>query len=102
MTECVYLPWQDKWQEQFAARLRERFPQSSVIMLSEGWGGHTTTAYRGELAGSAHNFAEKVLALKPDLIVSEFINDAYMNEAAVLDQYGALQKEFKKIGAQFK
>lgn len=101
VTECVYLPWQDKWQEQFAARLRERFPQSSVIMLSEGWGGHTTTAYRGEPAGSAHNFAEKVLALKPDLIVSEFINDAYMNEAAVLDQYGALQKEFKKIGAEW-
>lgn len=101
VTECVYLPWQDKWQEQFAARLRERFPKSSVIMLSEGWGGRTTTAYRKEPPGSARNFAEKVLALKPDLIVSEFINDAYMDEATVLDTYDAIRSDFRKIGAEW-
>jgi len=101
VTECVYLPWEQKWQEQFAARLRERFPTSSVIMLSEGWGGRTTTAYRKEPPGSPHNFAEKVLAVKPDLIVSEFINDAFMDEAAVLDNYGTIQKAFKTIGAEW-
>ena len=101
VTECVYLPFEKKWQEQFAARLRERFPKASVVMLSEGWGGRTTTAYRNEPPGSPRNFAEKVLALKPDLIVSEFINDASMDEAAVLDNYGAIQKEFKKIGAEW-
>ena len=101
VTECVYLPFEKKWQEQFAARLRERFPKASIIMLSEGWGGRTTTAYRNELPGSPRNYASKVLALKPDLIVSEFINDASMDEAAVLDNYGAIQKDFKKIGAEW-
>jgi len=101
VTECVYLPFQQKWQEQFAARLRERFPKASIVMLSEGWGGRTTTAYRSEPPGSPRNYAEKVLALKPDLIVSEFINDASMDEAAVLGNYGAILKDFKKIGAEW-
>ena len=101
VTECVYLPLEQKWQGQFAARLRERFPKAGIMMLSEGWGGRTTTAYRKEPPGSLHNYAEKVLALKPDLIVSEFINDASMNEAAVLENYGAILKDFKRIGAEW-
>ncbi|HNX34184.1 MAG TPA: SGNH/GDSL hydrolase family protein [Kiritimatiellia bacterium] len=101
VTECVYLPLQQKWQEQFAMRLRERFPKASIVMLSAGWGGRTTTAFRNEPPGSPHNYAEKILALKPDLVVSEFINDAYMNEAAVLENYGAILKDFKKIGAEW-
>jgi len=101
VTECAYLPFQQKWQEQFAVRLRGRFPKASIIMLSESWNGHTTTAYRNEPSGSPHNYAEKVLALKPDLIISEFINDASMNEAAVLENYGAILKDFNKIGAEW-
>ncbi len=101
VTECLYLPFEKKWQEQFAARLRERFPKASIVMLSEGWGGRSTTAYRNEPPGSPRNYAEKVLALKPDLIVSEFINDASLNEAAVLENYGAFLKDFKKIGAEW-
>lgn len=101
VTECVYLPWQQKWQEQFAARLRERFPQATVILMSEGWGGRTTTAYRREPAGSPRNYADKVLGMRPDLIVSEFINDASMDEAAVLENYGAILKDFRRIGAEW-
>ncbi len=101
VTECIYLPFAQKWQEQFAARLRERFPKASIVMLSEGWGGRATASYRAEPPGSPHNYAEKVLALKPDLIVSEFINDASLNEAAVLDNYGAILKDFKNLGAEW-
>jgi lysophospholipase L1-like esterase len=101
VTECVYRPWEQKWQEQFAARLRARFPKASIIMMSEGWGGRTTTAYRSEPQGSPRNFAAKVLGVKPDLIISEFINDASMNEAAVLENYGAILKDFQRIGAEW-
>jgi lysophospholipase L1-like esterase len=101
VTECVYLPSAQKWQEQFALRLRERFPEASIVMLSEGWGGRTTAAYLKEPPGSPRNFAEKVLALKPDLIVSEFINDAHMDEAAVLENYGGLLQTFRKNGAEW-
>lgn len=95
VTECVYLPFAQKWQEQFALRLRERYPGTSIVVMSEGWGGRTTTAYLKEPPGSPRNFAEKVLTLKPDLIISEFINDAYMDEAAVFENYGALLKAFR-------
>ena len=101
VTECIYLPFEKKWQEQFAARLRERFPKATIVMLSEGWGGRSTGSYRSEPPGSPRNYAEKVLGLKPDLIVSEFINDASMNEAAVLENYGAILKDFKAIGAEW-
>ena len=101
VTESAYLPFQQKWQEQFAMRLRGRFPKATIIMFSESWNGRTTTAYRNEPPGSPHNDAEKVLALKPDLIISEFINDASMNEAAVLENYGAIHKDFKRIGAEW-
>lgn len=101
VTECIYLPQEQKWQEQFAVRLRERFPKAGIMMLSEGWGGRTTTAYRSEPPGSPRNYAEKVLALKPDLIISEFINDASMDEAAVLENYGAILKDFRHIGAEW-
>ncbi len=101
VTECLYLPFAQKWQEQFASRLRERFPHASIIMLSEGWGGRTTAAYRKEPPGSPRNYAEKVLALKPDLIISEFINDASMDEAAVLENYGSILADFRRIGAEW-
>lgn len=101
VTECLYLPWEQKWQEQFAKRLRARFPKASIIMFSEGWGGRTTTAYRNEPPGSPRNYADKVLAMKPDLIVSEFINDASLDEAAVLENYGAILKDFQRIGAEW-
>ena len=101
VTECIYLPFAQKWQEQFAARLRERFPKATIVMLSEGWGGRATASYRAEPPGSPRNYAEKVLALKPDLIVSEFINDASLDEAAVLENYGAILKDFKAIGAEW-
>lgn len=101
VTECLYLSLSEKWQEQFAAQLRQRFPGVEIVMLTEGWGGRTTTAYRNEPPGSLRNYAEKVLALKPDLIVSEFINDASMDAAAVQENYGTILKDFKAIGAEW-
>ena len=101
VTECVYLPFLQKWQEQFAGRLRERFPKANIVMITEGWGGRTTSAYRNEPPGSPRNYAEKVLALKPDLIISEFINDASMNEGAVLENYGVILNDFKAIGSEW-
>jgi len=101
VTECVYLPDSQKWQGQFAARLRERFPKAQIEMLTEGWGGVSTTHYRSQPPGSPRNYTDNVLAVKPDLIISEFINDAFMNEAAVQENYGAILKDFKAIGAEW-
>lgn len=90
-----------RWQERFVAGLRERFPQAEIELVTEAWGGRNTTSYLNEPSGSVHNYAEKVLAVRPDLIVSEFVNDGGMKEDFVFERYGKLQKDFQEIGAEW-
>ncbi|QJE98503.1 PVC-type heme-binding CxxCH protein [Luteolibacter luteus] len=101
VTAAGYLPQAEKWQEQFVARLRAKFPQAKIELLSEAWGGRTTSAYLAEPPGSAHNYQEKVLALKPDLVISEFVNDAGLPLDGMAPQYARILTDFKGIGAEW-
>lgn len=94
-------PEKDRWQAQFVRRLRARYPKAEIVLTTEAWGGRNTDSYRNEPPGSVHNYKEKVLDAKPDLIVSEFVNDAGLNEAAVFQRYGRIRDEFKAIGAEW-
>ena len=91
----------DRWQAQFVAQLQARFPQAKIELVTEAWGGRNTASYLAEPPGSAHNYQEKVLAAKPDLIVSEFVNDAGLTPAQVEQRYGKLLADFKAIGAEW-
>lgn len=103
VTDGGYLPERDadRWQEQFARRLRARFPKAEVVLMTEAWGGRNTDSYRREPPGSPKNYKEKVLDVRPDLIVSEFVNDAGLNEAGVYERYGRILEEFREIGAEW-
>ena len=103
VTVGTYVPdWEhNRWQEQFVARLRERFPKADIELLPEAWGGRNTSSYLDEPPGSPHNYREKVLGAKPDLIVSEFVNDAGMNPQQVEERYGKLLADFQGIGAEW-
>ena len=103
VTVGTYLPdWEhNRWQEQFVARLKTRFPKANIELLTEAWGGRNTGSYLAEPPGSPHNYREKVLAVKPDLIVTEFVNDAGLNPAQVNERYGKLLADFKDIGAEW-
>ena len=124
VTVGTFVPdWEhQRWQEQFVTRLRARFPKAQIELVTEAWGGRNTGSYLSEPPGSEHNYAEKVLARwdnssslrltnthdyptgraqKPDLIVSEFVNDAGLNEAQVEEHYGKLLADFKAIGAEW-
>ena len=94
-------PEKDRWQAQFVRRLRARYPQAKIELITEAWGGRNTDSYRKEPPGSVHNYQEKVLDARPDLIISEFVNDAGFNEAAVFERYGRIRDEFKTIGAEW-
>lgn len=94
-------PERNRWQAQFVARLRDRFPKAKIELVTEAWGGRTTAAYLAEPPGSEHNYQEKVLAAKPDLVVSEFVNDAGLNPAQVEERYGKLLNDFRGIGAEW-
>lgn len=103
VTNGGYLPEPEKnrWQEQFVRRLRERFPKAEIELVTEAWGGRNTDSYRAEPPGSVHNYQEKVLNAKPDLVVSEFVNDAGFDEAGTLRRYSRIRDEFRAIGAEW-
>ena len=99
VTACGFLPDNQRWQVKFVDRLEKMFPKAKITLLTEAWGGRSSDSYRNEPLGSPKNYQEKVLALKPDLIVSEFVNDAYMNEETVQKRYGEMKSDFDAIGA---
>jgi lysophospholipase L1-like esterase len=103
VTDGSYLtdPARERWQEQFVARLRERFPAARIELVTEAWGGRNTGSYLAEPPGSPHNYREKVLGAKPGLIVSEFVNDAGLNPEQVRQRYGQLLSDFRGIGAEW-
>lgn len=90
-----------RYQVTFVERLKTRFPRANIELITEAWGGRSTLSYLNEPAGSEHNYAEKVLGRRPDLIISEFVNDAGMNEAQVEERYSRLLGDFGKIGAEW-
>jgi lysophospholipase L1-like esterase len=94
-------PATERWQEQFVAQLRARFPQAKIELMTEAWGGRNTGSYLAEPPGSEHNYKEKVLAKKPDLIISEFVNDAGLKPAQVEERYSKLLADFQGIGAEW-
>ena len=103
VTVGTYVPdWQrNRWQEQFVARLKERFPRAKIELVTEAWGGRNTSSYLAQPPGAEHNYREKVLGAKPDLIVSEFVNDAGLSPDQVELQYSKLLADFRGIDAEW-
>ncbi|MDR0609879.1 MAG: SGNH/GDSL hydrolase family protein [Planctomycetaceae bacterium] len=103
VTDAGYLPdpQTERWQEQFTARLRTKFPKADIVLKTEAWGGRNSNSYRNEPPGSPKNYKEKVLDLKPDLIVSEFVNDSFLHGDALDKRYSKILEEFKEIGAEW-
>ncbi len=102
VTDGGFLPDRDKnrWQAQFVTRLKEKFPKAKIELVTEAWGGHNSTQYLAEPPGSIHNYKEKVLDVKPDLVVIEFVNDSWMKASDVEARYSKLMADFKEIGAE--
>lgn len=88
------------WQVQFTTRLKVRFPASQVIWKNAGWGGASSASYMKSPRGSAHDYVRDVLEPKPDLVVIEFVNDAYLDEAGVSEHYGKILADLRGVGAE--
>ena len=103
VTDASYLPNPalERWQEQFVTRLRQRFPRANIELTTEAWGGRNTASYLHEPPGSQHNYQEKVLGAKPDLIISEFVNDAGLKPEQVEERYTKLLTDFQSLGAEW-
>lgn len=90
-----------RYQTMFVDRLKQRFPGANIELVTEAWGGRNTGSYLKEPTGSEHNYQEKVLQVKLDLIISEFVNDAGLSESQVEERYSQLLADFKRIGAEW-
>jgi lysophospholipase L1-like esterase len=91
----------ERWQEQFVARLRARYRKARIELLTQAWGGRNTGSYLAEPPGSPHNYKETVLGVKPDWVISEFVNDARLSPAEVEERYSRILADFRQIGAEW-
>lgn len=81
--------------------LRKQFPGSEITLTTAAWGGRNTDSFLNEPPESKYNFDRAVIKPHPDLIVMEFVNDAYMNPEMVEQKYSALLSRFQPIGAEW-
>lgn len=101
VTDGSYVSEHERWQVQFVAGLKKRYTNANIMLVTEAWGGRNTSRYLAEPPGSEHNFREKVLGAKPDLVVSEFVNDAGLNPQQVEQLYAGVLSDFRAINAEW-
>ncbi len=101
VTEGSYLPEADRWPQQFVARLRKCFPQAQIELVSHGWPGKTIPAFLAEPSGSPYNYEETVLAVQPDLVISEFVNDAGLEPAEWSRAFPKILQDFRQRGYEW-
>lgn len=102
VTAASWLPAQQRWAQRFAAWLEAHFPAAKVELVVAAWPAHTSMDFLLEPPGSEHNYAQTVLAPRPDLVISEFVNDAkILDEAATAEQYARYLADFRAIGAEW-
>ena len=90
-----------QYQARFVALLHKRFPKADLRLTTVGWGGRTSDNFLNEPEGAQFNFMHAVLEPRPDLIVMEFVNDAWMSPEVVETKYSYLKKRFAEIGAEW-
>lgn len=90
-----------QYQSRFVAMLQKQFPKANITLTTAGWGGRTSDSFLKEPPGAEFNFDKRVIEPHPDLIVMEFVNDAYMTPEVVEAKYSYLQKRFAEIGAEW-
>ena len=90
-----------RYQDRFVALLKERFPASAIRLTTAGWGGRNSDGFLAEPPGAQFNFEHAVLEPRPNLIVMEFVNDAWMGPDVVEEKYSRLLARFREIGAEW-
>lgn len=91
----------DRWQEQLVRRLKARFPQADIELVTNAWGGHNTGHFLAAPETSPKNYEKKILGESPNLIISEFHNDLWMTNPAFTARYDKLRQDFNGIGAEW-
>ncbi len=91
----------DNWYQQlFVDRLKQRFPNANITLKTAAWPGGNSAGYMNAPKGGTYDYQRDVLDPKPDLVTIEFVNDAYMDEAAVKTHYAKILADLRGVGAE--
>ena len=101
VTDGSYLPEEERWQNQFSASLTGMYPEADIELKTVAWPGQTMSAFFAEKSGSPYNFQEKILDAKPDLVISEFVNDAALPQEKWQENYSRTLSVFRKHGIEW-
>jgi lysophospholipase L1-like esterase len=82
-----------RFADQFAIRLRERYPKADVRHVNAGIGATNTVMRMPKLQ-------EEVLAHKPDLVTIEFVNDMMLKEEIVRQNWNSAIDQITSAGAE--
>lgn len=89
----------DQWHQQLVRRLAERFPKATVNLIVRS--GPNSRHYFTAPPGDNFNYAEKVLAEKPDLVISEFLNDCPLDVNETEARYRKVLDDLRAIGTEW-
>lgn len=89
-----------RYQEVFAHDLRERFPKSAITLVTAAWGGRGSRDYLEAPSGGEKDFVRDVLEPNPDLVIIEFVNDAYLDEERSQAHYARILSIFREHGIE--
>lgn len=101
VTECVYMPARNQWQQILVRKLARAFPKAEIELISNGWGGRATSTFFEVPSGDIHNFQETVADVEADLVISEFINDCGLPESVWQETYPKVLKAFREKGSEW-
>ena len=98
VTAASYLPSESlRWQEQFVERLRKRFPKAAIELKTVAWGGKCSSTFLETHPG----YEELVLGAEPDLVISEFVNDAGLPAEEISANYNRFKRDFNAAGIEW-
>jgi len=103
VTEVEYLPHRerDSWQAIVARRLKAKFPKAQIEVVTRAWAGRPSKAFVEAPAGDVHNFETAILSVRPDLCVTEFVNDAKDGAEAMNLRYEKIRTAFAAQGTEW-
>lgn len=86
------------YQNVFARELKKRFPLASINLQTAAWPGSKSKMWFEST--ETHNFQRDCIALEPDLVTIEFVNDADLSESETIEQYTAILNKFSYIDTE--
>ena len=102
VTACRFIDDPElRWPRRFQRLLQTRFPAAEIELVELGWGGKAINTFQCEPPDSPWNYQKKVVESGADLVILEFINDAYLTMKPEFDRiYNRVRDDFQAKGME--